>query len=85
MKVSVEILTSSELLLPDGEKRATIELPDGSTVQDVMRALGATDDTPWNASIDGQLVYADTTVGAGAKVLVFAPIQGGESPLRNRE
>ena len=77
MNVTVEILNSSELLLPDGEKRSTIELPLGSTIQDVMRALGATDDTPWNASVDGQLVYADTTVDPDAHVLVFAPIQGG--------
>jgi sulfur carrier protein ThiS len=77
MKVTVEILNSPELLLPVGEKHATIELPEGSTIQDVMRALGAADDAPWNASIDGQLVYADTTVDAGAHILVFAPIQGG--------
>ena len=77
MNVTVEVMTSSELVLPDGGKLTTIDLPDGSTVQDVMHALGVADGAAWNAAIDGQLVYAETTLDDGARILVFAPIQGG--------
>ncbi|PZC49705.1 MAG: ThiS family protein [Chloroflexi bacterium] len=78
MQVTVEILGSSELLLPEGETRTTIDLAAGSTVQDAMRALGAKDGGTWNASIDGQLVYAETPLEDGAQMLIFAAIQGGD-------
>lgn len=77
MRVTVEVLGSSELFFPLGEKEVVLELPATGTVQDAIQALGASDDAPWNASIDGQLVYADTPLDDGARILVFAPIQGG--------
>ena len=77
MKVTVEVMTSSELILKDGAKLATLDLPIGSTVHEAMQALGVTEEASWNAAIEGELVYADTTLDDGAHILVFAPIQGG--------
>ncbi|MBP39368.1 MAG: MoaD/ThiS family protein [Dehalococcoidia bacterium] len=77
MHITVEVLNSADKILPEGGKLATIELPEGSTVGDAMRALGTPDTSQWNAAISGELVYADTVVSDGDSILVFTPIQGG--------
>lgn len=77
MQITIEVLNSAEKVLPEGGKLATVDLPDGATVSDAMKALGTSDRTQWNAAIDGVLVYADTALNEGDRILVFAPIQGG--------
>ncbi|MDP6665806.1 MAG: MoaD/ThiS family protein [Dehalococcoidia bacterium] len=77
MQIIVEVLNSADKVLPEGGKLATVDLPDGATVRDAMKALGASEKSQWNAAIDGVLVYADTVLSDGDRILVFAPIQGG--------
>lgn len=77
MQITIEVLNSAEKVLPEGGKLATVDPPDGATVSDAMKALGTSDRTQWNAAIDGVLVYADTALNEGDRILVFAPIQGG--------
>ena len=77
MQITVEVLNSADKILPEGGKLATVELPDGSTVGDALRALGTSETAQWNAAINGQLVYADTVLNDGDSILVFTPIQGG--------
>lgn len=77
MQIIVEVLNSADKVLPEGGKLATVDLPDGATVGDAMKALGTSDRAQWNAAVNGVLVYADTALNEGDRILVFAPIQGG--------
>lgn len=64
-------------LQSEGQSTVTLDLQPGSTVADALRAVGVSDDEQWNASIAGQLVYAEHPLEEGDSLLVFAPIAGG--------
>ena len=77
MRVTVEVLGHIRNLLPEGESSASLDLPEGSTVGDALRAIGVPDGEQWNAGVDGQLVDAHTALKEGNRLLVFTPIGGG--------
>ena len=64
-------------LKKSGADRVSLQLADGSTVMDAIRGIGVPEQAQWNASIDGNLVYADRVLREGDHLLVFAPIAGG--------
>lgn len=75
--VTVEALGPMRAFLRSADGKATLELAEGGTVQDALRAIGVPGKAQWNASIDGSLVYADHVLREGDHLLVFAPIAGG--------
>jgi sulfur carrier protein ThiS len=78
MKVTIEALGALRKYLPEGERSITAELPDGSTVGDALVSMGAPPEIQYNASIKGQLVYTDTVLDNGDRLLLFTPIEGGQ-------
>ncbi|MBM3470780.1 MAG: RnfH family protein [Armatimonadetes bacterium] len=77
MRITIEVMSPLRNRLPRGQRSATLELRPGSTVADALRAAGVPDEELWNASIAGQLVYAEYQLKEGDSLLVFAPIAGG--------
>ncbi len=77
MIVTIEAMGPLRKYMPEGESSAPIELSDDARVSDALGALGVPEGTQWNASVRGQLVYADTELNDGDRLLAFAPIAGG--------
>lgn len=63
--------------LSAGRDGRVLELPEGSTVGDVLRAIGMAEDESWNASVDGRLVEGERILRNGEELFVFTPIAGG--------
>lgn len=77
MRVKVEVYG----LLRDrvgGEAKMEMELPDGSTVADLVARLGVGESDPWIASLDGSLVNDATPLIDGCHLLVMPPMEGGQ-------
>lgn len=79
MQITVEVLGNLRRYLPGDGNPLVLALPPGSTVGDALRTAGVPDGVQWNASVRGRLVYADTALEDSDRVLVFAPIGGGNS------
>lgn len=77
MRITIEVMSPLRNRLPKCQRSTTFDLPPGSTVADALRAAGVPDDEPLNASIAGQLVYAEHLLNEGDSLLVFVPIAGG--------
>ena len=77
MEVIVEALGNVRQYLSGDESAMTVQVSEGALVQDALKAAGVPDDALWNASVDGNLVYSNTPLKNGDRVLLFAPIGGG--------
>lgn len=77
MRITIKMMGQLRGLQSEGQSTVTLELRPGSTVADALRAVGVPDDEPWNASVAGQLVYAEHPLEEGDSLLVFTPIAGG--------
>ena len=53
------------------------EVPEGSSVRDIVRAIGAEEREVAAAALDGGLVSLDTTVAPGATLTLVTPVGGG--------
>ena len=56
---------------------ALLEVPDGSTVADVARALGIPDSLTWLALVNGREAGPQQGLVAGDVVTLFPPLAGG--------
>ncbi len=79
MHVTVEPLGNLRRYVSGSGSSVALDLPAGSTVRDALVAAGIPVGVLWNASVEGRLVYADTVLKDGGRVLVFSPIGGGGS------
>lgn len=77
MHVTVEPLGNLRRYVSGNGSSVALDLPAGSTVRDALGAAGVPAGVLWNASVGGRLVYADTALTDGDRVLVFSPIGGG--------
>ena len=77
MHVTVEPLGNLRRYVSGSGSSVALDVPAGSTVRDALSAAGIPAGMLWNASVGGRLVYADTVLMDGDRVLVFSPIGGG--------
>lgn len=77
MRITIKMMGPLRSPQSEGQGTVTLDLPPDSTVADALRAAGVPDEEPWNASIAGQLVYAEHALNEGDSLLVFVPIAGG--------
>jgi sulfur carrier protein ThiS len=77
VRVTVSVMGRFRSRLAAGRGGVVVELPQGSTVGDALRAIGMAESEPWNASIDGRLVESERLLRDGEELLVFTPIAGG--------
>ena len=77
MQVTVELLGPLRDHLAGNDSTTSLDVPSGATVVSVIQALGIPASQSWNASIDGKLVYNETLMKDGDRMMVFPPIAGG--------
>jgi len=81
VRIELALFASLEPYLPEGDpgsgRRARlIDLPDGTTVGEVVARLGLPDQ-PRVCFIDGRGVPETAVVPAGSRLAIFPPVAGG--------
>jgi sulfur carrier protein ThiS len=78
VRITVVLFGTYARLLPlsDGG-RTIVDVPDGSTVADVLDALAVPADGRAFLTLDGERVVAETPLHDGADVRVVVPLGGG--------
>ena len=79
MTIQVALYAGLTRYLPRGaqERKATLRVPDGATVLEVMRQLGVPDDVPCIPVVDGKRATAETVLRDGETLSLFPPLTGG--------
>jgi molybdopterin converting factor small subunit len=68
---------------PSPANRADVELPEGSSVGDLIDALGAPRQLVFSVLVDGTQAPHDAALADGAEVTLMPPFAGGaDAPLR---
>lgn len=78
MKVRVQLVQA----LPRKEKLAVLELPEGATVGEALKAAGLAQDRP--AGIFGERVAPGTRLSDGDRVEVYRPLRMDPKEARRR-
>jgi molybdopterin synthase sulfur carrier subunit len=79
MTIQVALYAGLTRYLPRGaqDRKATLEVPDGATVLEVMQKLGVPDDVPCILVVDGKRATAETVLRDGETFSLFPPLTGG--------
>lgn len=79
MKIEVRLFATLATYLPDESdgRSATLEIPDGGMVGDVVRSLGIPEDTPFITMINGRDAAPDQPLADGNVLSLFPPLAGG--------
>ena len=82
MKIEVALFASLSKYLPPGaqNRRATIEVTDGSTVREVLTHLGLPAEFPNILLVNGRQAQESTVLKDGETLSVFPPLAGGSVP-----
>lgn len=81
MRIELALFASLEPFLPEGEpgsgrRTRMIDLPDGTTVGEVVVLLGLPDQ-PRVCFMGGRGVTEETVVTDGSRLAIFPPVAGG--------
>jgi sulfur carrier protein ThiS len=79
MNIQVALYAGLTRFLPRGaqNRTATLEVPDGATVLDVMRQLGVPDDVPCISVVDGKRATTEVVLRDRETLSLFPPLTGG--------
>lgn len=79
MKIEVRLFATLATYLPEESdgRSATLEVPDGGTVADVVRSLGIPDDMSFVTMINGRDAALDQPLVDGDVLSLFPPLAGG--------
>lgn len=77
MRITIEIHEGVPRRGPAHPRRSELELPEQATVGDAVARLGIDPRDPWNAAVDGRLAGPSQRLHGGARLIVFAAIEGG--------
>jgi sulfur carrier protein ThiS len=69
--------THARLLPPSNQGRASLDVPTGSTVEDVLDALAVPAQERTYLTVDGERVTPDRPLHEGAELRVIVPLGGG--------
>jgi sulfur carrier protein ThiS len=78
ISVTVTLFADLRRFLPpgvDGPHRRTV--PAGSTVADLLAAIGIAADAEVTVGLDGELAERDAPLRDGADVMLLSPMEGG--------
>jgi len=79
MTITVALYAGLARFLPSGAqgRKATVDVPDGAVVQDVIRRLGVPDDVLCIPVVHGTRVTAERVLRDGETLSLFPPLAGG--------
>ncbi|RMF92711.1 MAG: MoaD/ThiS family protein [Candidatus Schekmanbacteria bacterium] len=77
MKIRVELFANLIKYAPEGKKKFTIELNNGSTVGDLFEYLNIPEEERKIVIINGRHSQNDTVIEDGAEVVIMTPVEGG--------
>ena len=79
MKIEARLFAPHATYHPDESdgRSATLEIPDGGMVGDVVRSLGIPEDTPFITMINGRDAALDQPLADGNVLSLFPPLAGG--------
>ncbi len=79
MTVEIQLLATFSSYLPPGSRgrKCTLEVPEGTTVGEVITRLGLPADYPKIILRNGMNVSEETPLAKGDLVSVFPPLAGG--------
>ena len=76
MDVTVRTWGNLRRFLPSGVDIATVQVPDGATIDDLTTQL-ALEHEVWAVAVNGQVVSFSTTLSSGDQVFLFDHLHGG--------
>jgi molybdopterin converting factor small subunit len=76
IRVEINMHGNLRRFLPDGVSSIQLDLPDGTTVRNVVDQLRAENDI-WLASIGNMVVPLSTELSNGAELDLFPVLEGG--------
>ena len=76
MTVTVVMHGTLRRFLPDGAACATLDLPAGATIEDLLVGLGAEKDT-WVVALNHATAERDAALAPGDVLDCFEPVSGG--------
>lgn len=76
MEITVRTWGNLRRFLPGGVDRATVQVPDGATIDDLTVQLALAHDV-WAVAVNGQVVSFSTRLFAGDQVFLFDHLHGG--------
>lgn len=76
MEITVRTWGNLRRFLPDGVDTATVQVPDGATIDDLTAQLALAHDV-WAVAVNGQVVSFSTRLCAGDQVFLFDHLHGG--------
>ena len=76
MTVTVVMHGTLRRFMPDGAARATLDLAEGATVEEVLVGLGAEKDT-WLVAKNQAVAERDAVLAPGDVLDCFEPVAGG--------
>ena len=78
-RMRIRVVPYAELrrLLPRKDEALWLELPDGATVGDALRALDVVAEERLIVGLDGAYATAETPLRAGAELTLVTPMMGG--------
>jgi molybdopterin converting factor small subunit len=84
LRVQVQLFATLAAFLPpeSREGAAILEVPEASTVREVIRRLGVPADFERVVLVNGEDATADRALRADDVVAVFPPLSGGARPAR---
>jgi molybdopterin converting factor small subunit len=85
MIITVALYAGLAQFLPTGAqgRKATVDVPAGSTVQDALRRLGVPDDVLCIPVVNGVRATGERVLKDGETLSLFPPLAGGAEPRRS--
>ncbi len=77
MRITLEMHGALQRFNAGGQRKATLDVKDGLSVDALLSGLGMDLEAPWNAALDGALAEGSEKLREGSHLIVFAPIAGG--------
>jgi len=77
MQILINLYLTFRERAPGGENSFSMEMPDGSTVDEAFESLGIPSGEPKVALINGRLAASGTELKVGDQLTVFPPMEGG--------
>ena len=77
MRLSVEFQTYLDQYSPNGENEFTYEMPDGSTIGDMLRKLQVPPELSAVIAVGDSAATTDHLLSDGERVTVIPPVSGG--------